>query len=76
MDRAREAFDDTRDFARDGAEETGAFIHERPVASTLMGVGAGVILGLAYGSLRSRPTPAERRPARASRGRGRKSRRA
>ncbi len=51
-DRARELFDDTRDVAREKAADADTFIHERPIAATLLGVGLGLAMGMTYGSLR------------------------
>jgi ElaB/YqjD/DUF883 family membrane-anchored ribosome-binding protein len=67
-DRARDLFDDSREFARDKAAETNSFIHERPVAATILGVGAGIAFGMIYGSLRRRvrPEPAGQRRTRPS----------
>lgn len=62
-DRAREMFDDTRDLARERAAEANSFIHDQPVAATLLGVGAGFAIGMIYRSIRrpARPEAPERR---------------
>jgi ElaB/YqjD/DUF883 family membrane-anchored ribosome-binding protein len=43
--RARDLYDDSRDVARNGAARTKSFIHQRPVLSTLLGLGLGALIG-------------------------------
>jgi hypothetical protein len=43
--RARDLYADSRDFARNGASHAKSFIHQRPVLSTLLGMGLGVLIG-------------------------------
>jgi hypothetical protein len=47
-DRAREVYDESRDFARRGAGEANTFIHSQPMAATLLAVGAGLLMGMIY----------------------------
>lgn len=68
-DRARDLFEDTRDVARERASDANSFIHARPIAAALLGVGAGLALGVLYKSVRrSEPATApERHRPRATR---------
>jgi len=43
--RARDLYDDSREIARNGAAQTKSFIHQRPVLSTLLGLGLGALIG-------------------------------
>jgi ElaB/YqjD/DUF883 family membrane-anchored ribosome-binding protein len=43
--KARDLYDDSRDIARNGADRASGFIHQRPVLSTLLGLGAGLLIG-------------------------------
>ena len=43
--RARDLYADSRDIARNGAAHTKSFIHQRPVLSTLLGMGLGLLIG-------------------------------
>jgi len=43
--RAQDLYADSRDFARNGASSAKSFIHQRPVLSTLLGMGLGVLIG-------------------------------
>jgi hypothetical protein len=43
--RARNLYAESRDIARNGAARTKSFIHQRPVLSTLLGLGLGVLIG-------------------------------
>ena len=43
--RARDLYDDSRDVARNGATRAKSFIHQRPILSTLLGLGLGVLIG-------------------------------
>ena len=43
--RARDLYDDSRQVARNGATRTNSFIHQRPILSTLLGLGLGVLIG-------------------------------
>jgi len=65
-DRARDFYEESREAARDGASEASGFIHERPLASTLIGLGAGVLFGMIYGGFR-KPAPTPRPMARRKR---------
>jgi len=42
---ARDLVDDSRDAARNGASHAKSFIHQRPVLSTLLGLGLGALIG-------------------------------
>ena len=43
--KARTVFDDTRVVARNGATHAKGFIQTRPMMSTLLGLGLGVLIG-------------------------------
>ena len=43
--RARDMYADSRAVARNGAAHAKSFIHQRPVLSTLLGLGLGVLIG-------------------------------
>jgi hypothetical protein len=45
MRRAQEMYSDSREAARNGASHAKTFIHQRPVLSTLMGLGLGLLIG-------------------------------
>jgi len=64
-DRARELLDDSRALASERAADADTFIHERPLAATLLGMGAGLVMGIAYGAFhRGGRTASEERPRR------------
>lgn len=46
LEKAQDLYSNSRDFARNGAARAKSFIHESPVLSTLLGVGAGVLVGM------------------------------
>lgn len=46
LERATEVFGKTREFANDRAAHLKAFAHEKPLVVTLLGIGAGVVLGM------------------------------
>ncbi len=43
--KARDLYDDSSEVARNGASHAKTFIHHRPVLSTLLGLGLGVLIG-------------------------------
>jgi hypothetical protein len=59
LEKARDVMTDSRDLVQSGAGEAGAFIEAKPVLATLIGSGAGLILGLFFGR---RSKPAEESP--------------
>jgi len=73
IDRAHDLWNDSGEFARTGATEANSFIHRRPLAATLLSLGAGLCFGVFYGSLRQpakgkeEPKPRSQRLARATR---------
>ena len=46
MDRAGHLYSVSRKLAKKGQTRANTFIHKKPVWSTLLGVGAGVLLGM------------------------------
>ena len=44
----------SRDFARAGRVRASGFIHARPIVATMMGIRAGLLMGILYG-LRKKP---------------------
>lgn len=46
MEKAQDLYSNSRELARDGAARAKTFIHESPLLSTLLGVGAGFVVGL------------------------------
>ena len=46
LEKAQDLYSNSREMARDGADRAKTFIHESPVLSTLLGVGAGFFIGL------------------------------
>jgi hypothetical protein len=46
MERANQVFGKTREFATERATQMNAFAHEKPFVVTLLGLGAGVLLGM------------------------------
>jgi hypothetical protein len=42
---ARDLYGESREVARNGATRTKSFIHNRPVLSTLLGLGLGFLIG-------------------------------
>jgi ElaB/YqjD/DUF883 family membrane-anchored ribosome-binding protein len=46
MDRAEHLYRASRKLARQGTTQASSFIHARPILSTLMGVGTGILLGM------------------------------
>jgi len=43
--RAQDLYADSRELARNGAFRAKSFIHQRPVLSTLLGLGLGALIG-------------------------------
>lgn len=43
--RARDLYADSRDFAKNGAVQANSFIHRKPVLSTILGLGVGLLIG-------------------------------
>lgn len=74
IEKAHDLWTDSGELARTGATRANGFIHRKPVASTLLGIGAGVCIGMIYGGLRNLAAaaapkapaakPRARRPAR------------
>ena len=48
VDKARDIFSESRDLARTGADRASDFIHAKPVASAMMGFGAGILIGVLF----------------------------
>ena len=71
IDRAHDLWNDSGQFAHTGASQANSFIHRKPLAATLLSLGAGLCFGVFYGSLR-RPAPIDE-PTR-TRGSGRSTR--
>jgi ElaB/YqjD/DUF883 family membrane-anchored ribosome-binding protein len=46
LEKAQDLYVNSRDLAQDGAARAKTFIHESPVLSTLLGVGAGFLIGM------------------------------
>ena len=46
LEKAQDLYSNSRDLARDGASRAKTFIHESPVLSAFLGVGAGFLIGL------------------------------
>ena len=46
FEKARDLYSNSKDLAQDSASRAKTFIHESPVLSTLLGVGAGFLIGL------------------------------
>ncbi len=46
MERATQAWGHTRDVAKERAEQMKAFVRNKPFLTTLLGVGAGLVLGM------------------------------
>ena len=73
LDKAHDLWNDSGEFAHVGASQANSFIHRRPVAATLLSMGAGVCFGVFFGTLR-RPVEAVARRGRfRARGRAVKS---
>ncbi len=47
-DRASEFLENTREFTKEHASQANSFIHEKPVLSVLLGMGAGLLCGLLF----------------------------
>ena len=45
LEKAQDLYSNSRDVARDGASRANSFIHESPVLSAFLGVGAGFLIG-------------------------------
>jgi ElaB/YqjD/DUF883 family membrane-anchored ribosome-binding protein len=45
-DRATQVLGHTREFARERAEQVRTFTHEKPFLATILGLGAGFVLGM------------------------------
>lgn len=67
LDRAQELISETADLARIGGRSASSFIHERPVSATLIGMGAGMLLGFLAGGRTSKSRGRSRGPRRKSR---------
>lgn len=46
LEKAQDFYSNSREMARDGADRAKTFIHESPVLSTFLGVGAGFLIGM------------------------------
>lgn len=46
LEKAHDLYSDSKDMARNGAERAKTFVHESPVLSTILGVGAGILIGI------------------------------
>ena len=46
MERATQVFGHTREYAKGRAEEVKTFVHDKPFLTTLLGLGAGFMLGM------------------------------
>ena len=46
MERATQVFGHTREFAKERAELMKTFVHDKPFLTTLLGLGAGFVLGM------------------------------
>jgi len=46
MERATQVFDHTREFAKERAGQMKTFVHDKPFLTTLLGLGAGFVLGM------------------------------
>jgi ElaB/YqjD/DUF883 family membrane-anchored ribosome-binding protein len=46
LEKAQDLYSNSRELARDGATRASTFIHESPVLSTILGVGAGFLIGM------------------------------
>jgi len=46
MERAQDLYSNSRELAKTGASRANGFIHESPVISACLGVGAGFLIGL------------------------------
>ncbi len=46
MERATQVFGKTREYAKERAAQMKTFAHERPFLATLLGLGAGLVLGM------------------------------
>lgn len=46
MERATQVFGKTREFAKERAAKMTTFAHEKPFLTTLLGLGAGLMLGM------------------------------
>ena len=45
LEKAQDLYSNSRDLARDGASKANTFVHDRPVLSTVLGAGAGFLIG-------------------------------
>lgn len=45
LEKAQDLYSNSRDMAKDGATKANSFVHHRPVLSTLLGAGAGFLVG-------------------------------
>lgn len=48
MERATQAYDHTREYATERAEEAKKFMHHKPYLTTLLGLGTGFVLGMLF----------------------------
>ena len=46
MEQATQAFDRTREYAQERAEQVKAFVQHKPFLTTCLGLGAGFVLGM------------------------------
>jgi len=45
LEKAQDLYSNSRDMAKDSATKANSFVHDRPVLSTLIGAGAGFLVG-------------------------------
>jgi ElaB/YqjD/DUF883 family membrane-anchored ribosome-binding protein len=45
LEKAQDLYSNSRDLARNGASKANTFMHDRPVLSTVLGAGAGFLIG-------------------------------
>ena len=50
VEKAKDLYEDARERAAEGFDEANSFIHRKPVASTLIGVGIGFLLASLFRS--------------------------
>jgi len=54
IDKAHDLWDTSGDVAATSASEANSFIHRKPLAATLISIGAGLCFGMFWGSLSRR----------------------
>jgi len=62
IDSAHDLWNDSGEVAHTGASEANSFIHRKPLAATLISIGAGLCFGMFYGSLSRRAPSREETP--------------